>query len=42
MLAGNGHLSSINLSRETLNRIVLKQTTLKDAIAAGDVKISGV
>ncbi|MBL8528359.1 MAG: metallo-beta-lactamase, partial [Burkholderiales bacterium] len=27
--------------RETLNRIVLKQTTLKDALAAGDVKISG-
>lgn len=33
--------ATLTLSRETLNRIVLKQTTLKDALAAGDVKISG-
>lgn len=33
--------ATIVLTRETLNNIVLKQTTLKDAVAAGDVKITG-
>jgi alkyl sulfatase BDS1-like metallo-beta-lactamase superfamily hydrolase len=33
--------ATITLSRETLNNIVLKQTTLKDAIARGDVTIAG-
>jgi len=33
--------ASLVLSRETLNRIVLKETTMKDAITSGDVKISG-
>jgi alkyl sulfatase BDS1-like metallo-beta-lactamase superfamily hydrolase len=33
--------ASISLSRHTLNQIVLKETTLKDAIAAGNVKIAG-
>jgi alkyl sulfatase BDS1-like metallo-beta-lactamase superfamily hydrolase len=33
--------ATIVLSRETLNQIVLKQTTLKDAIGAGRVKITG-
>jgi alkyl sulfatase BDS1-like metallo-beta-lactamase superfamily hydrolase len=33
--------ATITLSRETLNQIVLKQTTLKDAIGAGSVKITG-
>jgi alkyl sulfatase BDS1-like metallo-beta-lactamase superfamily hydrolase len=33
--------ATISLSRETLNQIVLKQTTLKDAIGAGSVKITG-
>ncbi|HSE85649.1 MAG TPA: alkyl sulfatase C-terminal domain-containing protein, partial [Candidatus Binatia bacterium] len=33
--------ATIVLSRDTLNRIVLKETTLKDAISAGRVKIAG-
>ena len=33
--------ATITLSRETLNNIVLRQTTLKDAIAKGDVEIAG-
>jgi alkyl sulfatase BDS1-like metallo-beta-lactamase superfamily hydrolase len=33
--------ASIALSRHTLNQIVLKETTLKDAIAAGNVKVAG-
>ncbi|MBE9004676.1 MBL fold metallo-hydrolase [Fortiea sp. LEGE XX443] len=33
--------ATLTLSRETLNRVVLKETTLKDVIAAGDVKVSG-
>jgi linear primary-alkylsulfatase len=33
--------ATITLSRQTLNRIVLKQTTLQGAIAAGEVKITG-
>jgi alkyl sulfatase BDS1-like metallo-beta-lactamase superfamily hydrolase len=33
--------ASVSLTRETLNNIMLKQTTLKDAMAKGDVKVSG-
>jgi alkyl sulfatase BDS1-like metallo-beta-lactamase superfamily hydrolase len=33
--------ATITLSRETLNQIVLQQTTLKAAIGSGDVKIAG-
>jgi alkyl sulfatase BDS1-like metallo-beta-lactamase superfamily hydrolase len=33
--------ATITLSRETLNRIVLRETTLKDAINSGAVKIAG-
>ena len=33
--------ATITLTRETLNQIVLQQTTLKDAIDAGDVEIAG-
>lgn len=33
--------ATVTLSRQTLNQIVLKQTTLKDAIGAGSVKITG-
>jgi alkyl sulfatase BDS1-like metallo-beta-lactamase superfamily hydrolase len=33
--------ATIALTRETLNQIVLQQTTLKAAIASGDVKIAG-
>ncbi len=33
--------ATLVLSRETLNQIVLKQTTLKDAVAAGNVKVTG-
>ncbi len=33
--------ATITLTKETLNNIVLKQTTLKDAISSGDVKIDG-
>ena len=33
--------ATVTLPRETLNQIVLKQTTLKDAITAGGVKIGG-
>jgi len=33
--------ASLSLTRETLNNIMLKQTTLKDALAKGDVKLSG-
>ncbi|MGY3888028.1 alkyl sulfatase C-terminal domain-containing protein [Aeromonas aquatica] len=32
---------TIRLSRETLNNLLLKQTTLDKAIAAGDVKVTG-
>ncbi|MCG3205790.1 MAG: putative alkyl/aryl-sulfatase YjcS [Elusimicrobia bacterium] len=33
--------AAISLSRDTLNKIVLKQTTLKDAMGDGQVKVSG-
>ncbi|MNT96615.1 hypothetical protein D3C72_2387540 [compost metagenome] len=33
--------ASVSLTRNTLNDIMLKQTTLKDAMAKGDVKITG-
>ncbi|MGY3857977.1 alkyl/aryl-sulfatase [Aeromonas intestinalis] len=33
--------TTIALSRDTLNNLILKQTTLEKAVAAGDVKISG-
>ena len=33
--------ASVSLTRNTLNDIMLKQTTLKDAVAKGDVKITG-
>jgi alkyl sulfatase BDS1-like metallo-beta-lactamase superfamily hydrolase len=33
--------ATLTLTRDTLNRIVLKETTLKDAIAKGDVKVVG-
>ncbi|HEY8515828.1 MAG TPA: alkyl sulfatase dimerization domain-containing protein [Candidatus Binatia bacterium] len=33
--------ATVTLSRDTLNEIVLQQTTLKDAVAKGDVKIDG-
>ncbi|WP_372432925.1 alkyl/aryl-sulfatase [Bordetella pseudohinzii] len=33
--------ASMTLSRDTLNRIVLKETTLQDALAKGDLKVSG-
>jgi alkyl sulfatase BDS1-like metallo-beta-lactamase superfamily hydrolase len=33
--------ATIKLSRDTLNDIVLQQTTLKDAVGAGDVTIDG-
>lgn len=32
---------SLQLSRESLNNILLKQTTMKDAVGKGDVKVSG-
>ena len=33
--------ASLMLTRESLNNILLKQTTLKDAIASGAVKVQG-
>jgi alkyl sulfatase BDS1-like metallo-beta-lactamase superfamily hydrolase len=33
--------ATLTLSREALNQIVLKQTTLKSAMSAGSVKLSG-
>jgi alkyl sulfatase BDS1-like metallo-beta-lactamase superfamily hydrolase len=33
--------ATVTLARDTLNDIILKQTTLADAIGAGDVKING-
>jgi alkyl sulfatase BDS1-like metallo-beta-lactamase superfamily hydrolase len=33
--------ATITLNKETLDNIVLKETTLKDAISSGDVKING-
>jgi alkyl sulfatase BDS1-like metallo-beta-lactamase superfamily hydrolase len=33
--------ATITLTRDTLNKLMLKQTTLKDAEASGDVKIKG-
>lgn len=33
--------ATISLTRATLDNIMLKQTTLKDAIASGDVKVEG-
>ncbi|MNR15105.1 SCP-2 sterol transfer family protein [compost metagenome] len=33
--------TTIALSRDTLNNLILKQTTLDKAIAAGEVKVTG-
>ncbi|MBF8755456.1 alkyl/aryl-sulfatase [Pseudomonas guariconensis] len=33
--------AKVTLSRDTLNKLMLKEATLKDAIASGDVKIDG-
>jgi alkyl sulfatase BDS1-like metallo-beta-lactamase superfamily hydrolase len=33
--------ATVTLTRDTLNDIILKQTTLADAISSGDVKVSG-
>ncbi len=33
--------ATITLTRETLNQIVLKETTLKDAVDAGKIQIAG-
>ncbi|MFO1152599.1 MAG: alkyl sulfatase dimerization domain-containing protein [Rhodospirillales bacterium] len=33
--------ATVTLSRDTLNKIILKQTKLVDAVSSGDVKISG-
>lgn len=33
--------ATISLTRDTLNKIVLKETTLKDALASGDIKEEG-
>ncbi|WP_081668123.1 alkyl/aryl-sulfatase [Metapseudomonas resinovorans] len=33
--------ATVTLTRDTLNRIVLQETTLKDAIAKGDIKVTG-
>lgn len=33
--------ATLQLSRETLNNIVLQQTTMKDAISGGEVKVNG-
>ena len=33
--------TTVTLTRDTLNSIILQQTKLADAISAGDVKVSG-
>ncbi|MNM58623.1 hypothetical protein D3C81_698580 [compost metagenome] len=33
--------ATITLTRETLNKLMLKEATLKDAEASGDVKVKG-
>ncbi|MNE69226.1 hypothetical protein D3C80_1649380 [compost metagenome] len=33
--------AKVTLTRDTLNKIVLKETSLKDALAAGDIKVEG-
>lgn len=33
--------TSLTLTRDTLNKIMLKQTTLKDAVASGSIKVQG-
>jgi alkyl sulfatase BDS1-like metallo-beta-lactamase superfamily hydrolase len=33
--------AKVSLTRDTLNKIVLKETTLKDALAKGDIKVDG-
>ncbi|MFQ6575185.1 alkyl/aryl-sulfatase [Pseudomonas sp. UM16] len=33
--------ATVTLTRDTLNKIVLKETSLKDALAAGDIKVDG-
>lgn len=33
--------AKVTLTRDTLNKIVLKETTLKDALASGDIKVDG-
>ncbi|MCY1186225.1 hypothetical protein D9M73_270750 [compost metagenome] len=31
--------AKVTLTRDTLNKIVLKETSLKDALASGDIKM---
>lgn len=33
--------ATLTLTRDTLNKLMLKQTTLKDAVAAGELKVDG-
>lgn len=33
--------ATVTLTRDTLNKLMLKETTLKDAVAAGQVKVDG-
>ena len=33
--------ATVTMSRETLNKVILQQTTMKDAIAAGEVTVDG-
>ncbi|MDT4864157.1 putative alkyl/aryl-sulfatase YjcS [compost metagenome] len=33
--------ATVTLTRDTLNKIVLQETTLKDAIGKGDIKVTG-
>jgi alkyl sulfatase BDS1-like metallo-beta-lactamase superfamily hydrolase len=33
--------ATVTLTRDTLNKIVLKETSLKDALASGDIKVDG-
>ena len=40
-LAAKDADATISLTRDTLNKIVLKETTLKDALASGEIKEEG-
>ena len=33
--------TTLTLTRDTLNKIMLKQTTLKDAVGSGAIKVKG-
>ncbi|MFI8479174.1 hypothetical protein ACIGCM_01200 [Pseudomonas sp. NPDC078700] len=37
----NNHTEGMTLTRETLNGVMRKQTTLKDAESSGDIKVKG-